>query len=51
MVSPEALQQLYVKWLCQRKDWKGMKSIIMERKVLEKEDINLASRAVWALEC
>ncbi len=52
-----------IKWLCQRKDWKGMKSIIMERKVLEKkgrqhteyryyissiaEDINLASRAVW----
>lgn len=51
-----------IKWLCQRKDWKGMKSIIMERKVLEKkgrqhteyryyissiaEDINLASRAV-----
>ena len=25
MVSPEALQQLYVKWLCQRKDWKGIK--------------------------
>ena len=55
-----------IKWLCQRKDWKGMKSIIMEHKVLEKEgekhteyryfisslpeDINLASRAVWALE-
>ncbi len=51
-----------IKWLCQRKDWKGMKSIIMEHKVLEKEgekhteyryfisslpeDINLASRAV-----
>ena len=51
-----------IKWLCQRKDWKGMKNIIMERKVLEKEggrhtgyryfisslpeDINLASRAV-----
>lgn len=51
-----------IKWLCQHKDWKGIKSIIMERKVLEKEkekhieyryyisslaeDINLASRAV-----
>ena len=51
-----------IKWLCQRKGWKGMKSIIMEHKVLEKEgekhteyryfisslpeDINLASRAV-----
>lgn len=51
-----------IKWLCQHKDWKGMKSIIMERRILEKEggkpteyryfisslpeDINLASRAV-----
>lgn len=58
----EYYQTSDIKWLCQRKDWKGMKSIIMERKVLEKEgrqhteyryfisslaeDINLASRAV-----
>lgn len=51
-----------INWLCQRKSWKGMKSIIMERKILEKEgeqhtecryyisslaeDIDLASRAV-----
>jgi len=58
----EYYQTSDIKWLCQRRDWKGMKSIIMERKVLEKEggqhtehryyisslaeDINLASRAV-----
>ena len=60
MKTREYYQTGDIKWLCQYKDWKGMKSIIMERKVLEKEkhteyryyissfaeDINLASRAV-----
>ena len=69
MVSPEILQQLYTKyqtedigWVGQKKEWKGLKSIVMEKKTLEKdgiqkeeyryfisslrEDIELVSRAV-----
>ena len=39
-----------IKWLNQKKNWKGLKSIVMEKKTINIEEASRAVRGHWSVE-